>query len=360
MIACPSCGYVNPFTTRFCRKCCHRIEIKVSQVAHALDENAQTRRQQRFQGAGTSTLVMAVFALVCALFVRYVLVPALPPADLPPYQADSLLPLPPAPVHMQPAATRLEWRHQTIAAELDGLGVDLVHLEAQQHELIEVQRGDGSFSGDDSVAATGLAALALQAYPLSDEARVAAAAARAYLKGVFNDLDKQSPLARVLEVAALLDAQELSPDQWHQVQPLLTDGSVPAWQALCLASLPHEQRPSELALLAPALNGPVWQLLMLFLTDAPRPLQLDGGAPFSAHAVLPDTGEARMLWAFTAWQVPANPEVMISTLSAWSHAAPAPIDAGTQAQCGPLAASEVEILTVCACGHVAPLWFANR
>ena len=360
MIPCPVCGNVNPFTTRFCRKCGHRLEIKVSQVAHALDENAQTRRQQRFQGAGTSTLVMAVFALVCALFVRYVLVPALPPADLPPYQADSLLPLPPAPVHMQPAATRLEWRHQTIAAELDGLGVDLVHLEAQQHELIEVQRGDGSFSGDDSVAATGLAALALQAYPLSEEARAAAAAARTYLSRMLGDFDKQSTLARVLAVAALLDAETLTPAQWNQAQPAMSDGQEPAWQALTLASLPPERRPSSLALLAPALDDPVGKLLLLFLTDAPRPAQLGAGAPFSTQGTSPATGEGRMLWALTAWQVPASPELMISLLSAWSRNPPAPIDPGTLALCGPQAPSEVAILTICACGHVAPLWFASR
>jgi len=358
MIACPVCGNVNPFTTRFCRKCGHRLEVKVSQVAHALTENAQTKREQRFHAASTSTLVMASFLLVCAAFARLVLVPSLPLADLPPFQVASLLPLPAEAVRMQPATTRLEWRRQHLVAELNGLGIDLVQLESQQHELLATQRSDGSFPGDDAVAASGLAALALQAYPLSDEARAGAATARTYLSGIFNDLDKHSPLARVLAVAALLDAEALTPAQWAQAQPAITDGQVPAWQAFCLASLPPEHRPSELALLTPAMDGPVWKLLMLFLTDTPRPAQLDASDPFGAQS--PATGEGRMLWAFTAWQVPASPELMISLLSAWSRSAPAPIDTGTQALCGPLAASEVAIITSCACGHVPPLWFVSR
>jgi len=358
MIPCPVCGNVNPFTTRFCRKCGHRLEVKVSQVAHALEENAQTKREQRFHAASTSTLVLAGFLLACAAFARLVMVPDLPSADLPPYQVASLLPLPPTPVRMQPATSRLEWRRLHLLAELDGLGIDLVHLESQQHELVQTQRSDGSFPGDDPVAATGLAALALQAYPLSDEARAGAAAARSYLTGVFNDLDKQAPLARVLAVAALLDAEALTPAQWAQAQPAITDGREPAWQAFCLASLPHEARPSELGLLAPASDGPLWKLLMQLLTDSPRPAQLGADNPFSDQSPSPATGEGRMLWAFTAWQVPASPELMISLLTAWSRSAPAPIDAATQASCGQLAANEVGIITICACGHVAPLWFA--
>jgi len=361
MIPCPVCGNVNPFTTRFCRKCGHRLEIKVSQVAHAIGVNAQSKREQRFHAASVSALILAGFLVLCAAFTLLVMVPALPPADLPPYHAESLVPLPLPAVRMQPATTRLEWRRQNIVAELDGLGVDLVHLESQQHELLEAQRDDGSFAGgDDAVATTGLAALALQAYPLSEEARAAAAAARTYLSRMLGDFDKQSTLARVLAVAALLDAETLTPAQWNQAQPAMSDGQEPAWQALTLASLPPERRPSSLALLAPALDDPVGKLLLLFLTDAPRPAQLGAGAPFSTQGTSPATGEGRMLWALTAWQVPASPELMISLLSAWSRNPPAPIDPGTLALCGPQAPSEVAILTICACGHVAPLWFASR
>src|SRR5205807_1310949 len=130
--------------------------------------------------------------LVCSLLLRYVLVPPVPIAEFP---AAPMLPLitkeqptwskaaiapGPAVALPKPTATvgRLPWRQQQGGFILGSLGLDLDRIHAWQKTLIDTQKADGSFPGADPIAATSLAALALQAYSAKDVVVVAGGRAR--------------------------------------------------------------------------------------------------------------------------------------------------------------------------------------
>jgi hypothetical protein len=361
MISCQVCGNVNPFTTRFCRKCGAKLELQVSQVADALDRTKATSRDDAVFRAGRSALSLALFLGVCALCLRYLLVPAMPIADLPPLPVPTLLPAQLSAVSVASAAPagRLAWRHDHVEGILSTLGIDLVHLEAWQKAVLLTQREDGSFSGGDPLAATGLAALALQAYPTDDACVAAAARARTALHAKLGDLELRPALARTLAVAALLDAEDLTGPEWGATKAYLEDGHAAPWQAFALALVPADERSSHLDLLSATSTDPVWKVLMAQVTNDPDPVPSTGPNLFSGAAVSLPSGEERLLWAFTAWQVPATPADLTSVLGAWSRAAAAPIAPETASACGPLAESEVAILTLCAPAHVLPLWFVH-
>jgi hypothetical protein len=93
MIPCQVCGNQNPIGTRFCRACGERIAVvKVDQLAAAVrDDQVSAASLRRLEG-GRSLLLVGLFLLVCALVLRYAVVPPLPAADVPPLPAGELLP----------------------------------------------------------------------------------------------------------------------------------------------------------------------------------------------------------------------------------------------------------------------------
>jgi hypothetical protein len=93
MIPCQACGNQNPIGTRFCRSCGERIAVvKVEQLAAAVRDDQVTVASQRRLEGGRSLLMVGLFLLVCALVLRYAVVPSLPAADVPPLPAGELLP----------------------------------------------------------------------------------------------------------------------------------------------------------------------------------------------------------------------------------------------------------------------------
>jgi hypothetical protein len=361
VIACPSCGFDNPLGTRFCRSCGGKIEVKLSHIVGSIEQTKRDLGDERIGRAGRNTLTLTLFILVCALVFRWVVVPKMPPADLPPVPMGRILPeQPPAPTATLPAATlqRLPWRRDYGSALIGSLGVDLVQIEAWQQAILAPQQPDGSFPGEDPLAATGLAALALQAYPHSDAVSAAATKARAYLQANAAQLQAKQPLGRTLAMTALLDAEELQPGTYNSFSVYLVDGKAAPWQGFAMSLFNAKDRPKGLNLLRSANADPMWAWYF-DLTDGKTPA-IEAKAYFSESAKAITAGEQRMLWTFTAWHFAAAPKDLVETLSAWSRATPAPVDKDLVAKCGPNAATEVAILTIAAPARVPPLWLAPK
>jgi hypothetical protein len=359
VIACPACGFDNPLGTRFCRSCGGKIEVKLSHIVGSIEQTKQQYADDRIARAGRNALTLTLFLLICALVFRWIVVPKMPPADLPPVPLSSILPdQRPTAVVSLPTATlqRLPWRRDYASALVGSLGVDLVQLEAWQQAIVATQLPEGSFPGDDPLAATGLAALALQAYPHADAVITAAAKARAYLQANTKDLQAKAPLGRSLLMAALLDAEELPPATYNSFSMYLVDGKAPVWQAFAIPLFNAKDRPKGLNLLRSTNPDPMWGWYF-DLIDGKAPA-IEAKAYFVESSKTVASGEQRMLWAFTAWHFAAAPKDLVETLSAWSRAAPASIDKDTAAKCGANAAAEVAILTLCAPTRVPPLWIA--
>lgn len=92
MITCGACGTQNQLTGRYCRKCGAKLVINQEAVTQALQDDLAEGRSMRWLAAGRSALSIGGFLLVCALVMRYVVVPAMPPADIPPVEAGSVMP----------------------------------------------------------------------------------------------------------------------------------------------------------------------------------------------------------------------------------------------------------------------------
>jgi hypothetical protein len=361
VIACPACGYDNPLGTRFCRSCGGKIEVKLAHIVGSIEQTKQQYADDRLARAGRNALTLTLFVTVCALVFRWVVVPNMPPADLPPVPMGRILPeQPPTAAVTLPTATlqRLPWRRDYGSALIGSLGVDLVQLDAWQQSILATQAADGSFAGDDPIAATGLAALALQAYPHADAVVIAATKARAYLQTNLKDLQKRAPLARALLMTALADAEELPPSAYNSFSMYLVDGKAAPWQAFSMSLLSTKDRPKGLNLLRSASTAPVWAGYFDLLEGKTPAIETRTFFTESAKAIA--TGEERMLWAFAAWHLAAAPKDLIETLSAWSRATPAPVDQDLTAKCGANAAAAVAILTLAAPARVPPLWIAPK
>lgn len=92
MIACTACGKQNPLATRYCRQCGAKLVVNQASVAQAMEDEFAIGRSLRWMARGHSMLSIGGFLLACALVLRFVVVPPLPSADVPPVDAGSVLP----------------------------------------------------------------------------------------------------------------------------------------------------------------------------------------------------------------------------------------------------------------------------
>ncbi|MBA3708034.1 MAG: zinc ribbon domain-containing protein [Planctomycetes bacterium] len=361
MIPCPTCEFVNPLGTRFCRSCGGKLDLKMSQVTGSIKNLKEQNRADQISSLGRSIFSLSAFLFIFTIVVRVMVVPAMPIADLPPAQVDALLPKDgPAMTSTLPLSEfkRMSWRRDHASTILSGLGVDVVQLNTWQAALAASQKPDGSFPGDDPLAATGLATLALQAYPQDGSVIGAAAKARPWLQTQMADLTHSTPLARTLGMAALIDAEEITPGTLNSFSMYLRDGKAAAWQAFTIPLFNAKDRPTDLILLRKSLAGDVWaNVFDALLGRAPT---IDPKSYFTDAAKALKTGEVRLAWTFASWQLAAAPKDLTETIAAWSRTAPAPVDADTMAKCGPLAATAVAVLTIASPARIPPLWLQPR
>ncbi len=362
MIPCSKCGKVNPMTTMFCHGCGTRLSLTLGQVANSVANSDSSKRDQSILASGRSALSLACFLLGTALIVRYVMVPELPPADLPtapevvvigkdlPAWASAVAVGTQAKIDFAPKG-RLAWRAANAAGVLSSIGVPFAPLRERQQTIMATQKKDGSFPGGDDICATALATLALQAWPRDAQVIAAAANGRAYLDANWKNLGRKPPLARALAYMAMADAQA-GTELRARLGALAVDGSSPQWQAFALASTVPAERQPELAALRIKLTNDLWGPFLDAIAGTKS--QLEARMLFIETAKGLTTGEQRLLWATVGWLAPLAPKDWAEAMKIWAGAASAPVDPEFAKACGTNAADAVMVLTITVPVRVSP------
>ena len=369
MIPCSKCLFVNPMGTRWCRQCGDKLDLNAQQVEASVNATQAAEAEDRLVAWGRSAFSAGIFILITTIVVRLALVPALPPAEIPTQLPAQVIPVfertlaPSAALgasNTPVASPRLRWRATTCRALANGLGLDLAALDQARERLLKAQKADGSFSGSDPLAATGLGVLGLQAWP-SDDALAAAAKGRVWLKSQLVDATRRLPLGRTLAMVALDDAQDLSASERGRLSAYLIDGQVPRWQAWEISAITAVERPSELGLIRDGFAADkdtdkaanLW-LQAMDLGLAKRP-DIDPKNFFSeAATALPI--EDRLPWTLLAWQLTPAPLDLVEVLKGWSHAAVPPVSDELGKAAGATAADAQWLMTLAAPMRLPPLW----
>lgn len=346
MIICQKCGYDNPMTTVFCRSCGARLEFNPNQLGQSIQQDNAAKRDRDVLGWGRSAISLCVFALVVALVLRFIAMPTAPTGDVPHANDLALFASNPswatAPLAGPQAGSlddlvagtdRLRWRAQVGGGILSAFSIDLAPLNAAQDALLAAQRPDGSFGGEsgdgvNDLAATGLAALGLQAWPRDPRHLAAAAAARSWIDAQWRRLSSAPPTAKALAIGAMIDAEALSDRRRAELGALLVDGSSPLWQALALPGLIGKARPTQTVALRNKLTAEHWPVYFDLLAGAPlaqAPLRLW----FSEYGTSLPTAEARASWLLLSWQHARAPNDLSECLRTWTSAATIPADPET-------------------------------
>lgn len=368
MIPCGKCGHVNKLGTVFCHGCGQRLEITPGQVVASVTTVNRDDRDHATFRAGRSAMTLCSFVLVCALILRYVMVPDMPPPDLPLapelplFQAEAFggKPAPsavPAVSGLQvDVPDRFAWRRGQGRFVLRDLGVDVARVAAWQKAVRGAQLADGRFPGADPAAATGLATLALQAWPADEETLAAAARARAQLKQLARGMVAMGALGRALTIAALADAGEADDRMLAELGPLLVDGKAARWQLHAVLRLPPARRPADLSALQAALTDPLWGELVAMTQG--RSAAYQPGVLGVGGAAAQADGEGRLAWATAAWMAPVPPQDLSQALAGWIKGDPAPVSKEIATACGAQAASALAVLA-CTAPVAAPPTFGD-
>lgn len=365
MIPCSKCLFNNPMGTRYCRQCGEKLELNARMVEASVAATTLANADDRILGWGRSAFSTGAFILITAIILRTALVPALPPADIPTQLPAQVIPVfdrTPAPaMQAGPGNTavvspRLRWRGATCRALANGLGLDLAALDQARERVAAAQKPDGSFAGTDPLAATGLAVLALQAWP-SDDCLAAAAKGRTWLKSQLSNATARPPLGRTLAMAALDDAQDFSAGERARLLAYLIDGKVARWQTWQIIGIPAADRPAELGLIRDGLlkakADALW-LQALELGAAKRP-EIEAKR-FFTEAAAQVKPEDRLPWVLLAWQLTPAPVDLVEVLKGWSRA-PVPAASEELAKpAGATAADAIWLMTIAAPMRLPPLW----
>lgn len=365
MIPCSKCLFVNPMGTRWCRQCGDKLDLDARQVEASVHASQAADAEDRLLALGRSVFSAGIFILITTIIIRVALVPALPPAEIPSQLPAQVIPvfdrtLAPAAAfgasNTPVASPRLRWRATTCRALANGLGLDLAALDQARERLAKAQKADGSFTGSDPLAATGLGVLGLQAWP-ADDALAAAAKGRAWLKSQLVDATRRQPLGRTLAMVALDDAQDLSASERGRLVAYLIDGQVPRWQAWQISGIAAVERPGELGLIRDGLakdkSSDLW-LQAMALGLAKRP-DIDAKNFFSEAATALPT-EDRLPWTLLAWQLTPAPLDLVEILKGWSHAPVPPVSDELGKAAGATAADAHWLMTLGAPMRLPPLW----
>ena len=373
MISCQKCAHENPIGTKFCRGCGVRLEFNLQDIEQSIVGTKKANLDDRVFRWGRSSFALCGFLLVCALVLRHVVAPPMPPSDWPDAPLLPLIPKdPPAwAVNAIPATGgaetvrgpvefngRLAWRRSHAALILSGLGIDRVKLTALQHAIAGTVGADGAVAGDDPLAANALATLALQACPGDEAVDAAILRCHGWLTKRIGDLiTAKEPLARTLGALALMDAELLPATERAKLNVYLIDGKAAFWQAWMLPLFPPDDRPTQLANLRAELKGPAWD--SWFELTAGGIARPDATRLSSTNANAFTFGEERLTWAASAWARPALPLDLAQTLAAWCGQPPIPVAVALTKNCGPQAAVAVAVLTIAAPLRLPPLALAR-
>jgi hypothetical protein len=345
MIVCNHCGAKLSLGTMFCAACGQRVTVDFSMVQQSVNQQQNKQLSDNIWQTGRNALAFAVFLISAAMILRYLMVPQPPVAEMPLQSAQSASAIfhptmpawirrdGPAKSSAAPAAnlsaladrdpSLLAWRKRQGDFVLGSTGVDLTQIGNWQIAILNKQRPDGSWAGGDPLAATGLACLALQAYPGLPEIEPALHKAWPWLLSrVTRPLANRDPLAFHLAAWALIDAGRLEPAQIATLRPSMTDGSLAKWQALALMSLPPKDRPERISALRISLRDPLWQhTIQPFANEPAGKPNLDLFGPDTLGSIQEID---RIAWMCGLWRLGHDPKLMREVLRDWTKDTTAP------------------------------------
>jgi hypothetical protein len=84
MIPCQVCNHDNALGTVYCHSCGTKLVVDFAAIERSVAGSVKVEQDHAMLRSGRSSLALCGFALVCALVARYVVVPPMPPAILPP------------------------------------------------------------------------------------------------------------------------------------------------------------------------------------------------------------------------------------------------------------------------------------
>lgn len=359
MIVCASCGTSNPMGTRWCRQCGTKLELNVAQVEAAVSAGNEAASDDRLLGHGRSAIALGGFLLLTTIVLRLALVPALPTVDVPVALPDRVLPEIERAASVSSigagnsavASKRLRWRSTVCRTIASQQGLDLAAMDAARERIAATQKADGTWAGDDALAATGLAALALQAWP-SDEGLGRAARARTWLSTQLQDPTRRQPLGRTLAIAALDDAEELGQADRNRMQAYLIDGKSPQLQTWILAGTATGNQPPELGLVRDALKADLWRWLFQSATGGTPDLDIKR---FYTETVGTVAAEDRPAWSLLAWTRLPAPTDTGTILQGWSRNPPPAAAEPSLAKAGTHVADALWLLTLAAPSRIPAL-----
>ena len=83
MIPCQSCNHENPVSARYCHSCGTKLDRSKKRVLAAVIADRHEDGSFRWMARGHSMLLVGGFLLLCALVLRYIVIPDMPSADVP-------------------------------------------------------------------------------------------------------------------------------------------------------------------------------------------------------------------------------------------------------------------------------------
>ena len=355
MITCSSCGFANPMGTRWCRQCGEKLDLNAGQIQTAMAATTAAEQDDRLLGYGHSAVTMGGFVLIVALILRFALVPDLPRADasvslpaqvLPEIERGA--PAAAAPTTVGIASQRLRWRATVCRVTANQLGLDLAQMDMVRSTIGAAQKPDGTWNGEDPLAATALATLALQAWP-DDQGLARAAKARIWLISQLTDPTRRSVSGRSLALVALDDAETLGTAERTRLQSYLIDGKSARFQTWALVTTPRALQPPELGLVREAFKDTagdqLWRGVFTLATGTRPDLP---ASRFFTESVGVVAAEDRPAWALLAWHLGIAPGDVSKILQDWSRQAVPPVTDPTLAKAGSQTAEALWLIAVTA------------
>ena len=355
MIPCSSCSFANPMGTRWCRQCGEKLDLNAGQIQAAMAATTAAKQDDRLLGYGHSAVTMGGFVLIVALILRFALVPDLPRADasaslpaqiLP--EIERSTPANAAPTSASIDSSRLRWRATVCRPTANQLGLDLAQMDSVRTAIGAAQKPDGTWTGEDPLAATALATLALQAWP-DDQGLARAAKARTWLTGQLTDPTRRSVTGRSLALVALDDAEALSTADRTRLQSYLIDGKSARFQTWALVTTPRALQPPELGLVREAFKdtpgGQLWRGVLTLATGTRPDLPT---SRFFIEGVGVVAAEDRPAWTFLGWHLGIAPRDVSKILQDWSRQTPPPVSDPSLSRAGAQAAEALWLIALTA------------
>lgn len=342
MIPCQVCGTVNRLGALYCANCGSKIDISLAQVQGSVFQQASADTASRSFLAGRNAIAIGSFLLVSGLILRFGMIPAMPNPRMPtpdPLAAASIfspanpswarITLDEGPgLTLEEASARsadlLGWRSRQKDFVLGTTAVNLVNVYNWQVRIGKEQMSNGAWPGDDPVASTGLALLAMQAYPHAEFKSYFERGWEFLRPRIVRPRPGREKLAQLLGAWALIDAGQLNETEIAAVRPSMTDGELPKWQTLALASFVPHLRPQKVSAIRSRLADPLWLYALDPYGAVPS---VDGlqEALFTAADIGGQLHELdRVAWALAAYRIGRDPKVFSDTVRDWSQVDPVP------------------------------------